>query len=159
MTTAGIRAAVPIALVLVVATARADEPVLGRLFTTPAERSMLDAARNAPTPPAGTVPAQAGGATAAPARPAEPLNQDRITLNGIARRNGGRGTAWVNGMNTETGDLAGRHIAVDVNAGSGSVSVARGADQPGVVLRPGQSFEPAQDRVVDVRTPAPAAQP
>jgi hypothetical protein len=80
-----------------------------------------------------------------------------VTVNGVVRRDDGRGVAWVNGMNTLTGDFGAQRI--DVDAGSGAVTIRTPGPRPEVKLKPGQSFEPGEDRVVDVREPAPAALP
>ena len=109
------------------------EPVLGRLFFTPAERAKLDARRqeailnaNRPTP--------------APVAEAPKLPRSQVfTLNGIVRRSDGEATMWINGKPvsrpSDAATLGARSIGEDT----------AGVNLPGsgkrVRLKVGQSVE------------------
>ena len=146
------RVRVPLAwalCVLALGVATADDD-LGRLFHTPAERALLDAAREAVAPPVdlpGPAVAPApGDSPPAPAPTAAP-----VTVNGIVQRERGPSTAWINGA-------AGTRVELEARDG-GEVRIGRGVlelggaqrDTPSTRARvkPGQVFDPAQGRVVE----------
>jgi hypothetical protein len=78
---------------------------LGRLFTTPEDRVVLEQLRQAPVERKRTVREEK--------KIDEPkASMPTITVNGVVIRSDGSKTAWINGMNTLEGDLASQHIKV-----------------------------------------------
>lgn len=138
---------------------------LGRLFFTPAERALLDAARLA---------ARAADLSAEPTElpplvvpelefSAPPPPPAPVTVNGIVARSRGPATVWINGLDSVTHDLSQftpdsgrlgmRQRAVEIKTPDAGSSHA---------VKPGQSFDPALGRVVDSylqRSPTDAATP
>ena len=108
----------------------AAEP-LGRLFFTPAQRSMLDAGKQLATP-----------------RKAAPSGPLAAKLNGVVTRSDGESTVWVNG-HAVGGDGT---PAVNASASASDPAAARvelrGARNP-VRLRVGQSFDRSTGKVVE----------
>jgi hypothetical protein len=132
---------------------------MGRLFTTPSERAQLDQARNSGTTlpgaaggpggigagatstggaiapmaagAAGSAPGTAGATAGTDGSSGAATGPESVRLSGIIRRSGGRTTVFVN-------DEA--HDGHPVNQGKAArVNV----DGRSVVLKPGQSYEPA----------------
>ncbi|AVR96675.1 hypothetical protein [Pseudoduganella armeniaca] len=133
---------------------------MGRLFTTPADRMQLDQQRSAALAqgaPATTAPASAtamastsvppgmaadsaaAGAAAAPPPPAP------VRFGGVLRRSDGQATIWV--------DDTPRDTVVRGRPGAG-VPVDVGGRR--VILKPGQSWDPASATIQDVRRGTPA---
>src|SRR5919106_4300555 len=78
---------------------------LGRLFTTPEDRVVLEQLRQAPVERKRTVREEK--------KIDEPkASMPTIIVNGVVIRSDGSKTAWINGMNTLEGDLASQHIKV-----------------------------------------------
>lgn len=151
------RSAALLALVLVSiavpARAQASFTTMGRLFTTPADRILLDQQRRAamaqnaqavaapPAPPAAVMPGMAAdNAAAAPPPPPAP-----VRFGGVLRRSDGQATIWVDDAPRDTvlRTRPGAAVAVDVGGRS-------------VVLKPGQSWDPASGAILDVRRGTPA---
>lgn len=140
--------------VLAPGVATADED-LGRLFHTPAERALLDAAREAVALPL-DVPVEAPGPTV-PSAPGDdaPAAAAPVTVNGVVQRERGPSTAWINGA-------AGTRVELEARDG-GQVRIGRGVVEIGgerhgaardvpatrARVKPGQVFDPAQGRVVE----------
>jgi len=124
---------------------------LGRLFTTPAERAMLERLRHAPPPP----PVQPPPVAIEPAQPDVPLEVlpppvvPPVTVTGVVLRSNGEGTAWVNGENTYEGDFSGQNIKVE-RPRSLAVPIDTPEHLPDVRLKPGQTYDPATNTIVDV---------
>lgn len=138
-------------LATVAAPARAQQPTLGRLFATPAERSALDQQRAAgpaaaPAMPAAAAPAAPGmmdganpQAMADAAPPPAPASSS-VQLSGVLRGSSGRTTVWLNQV-PQTGDaIAGPGQAVSLRLSSGRR----------LILKPGQSFDPDHGSVQEV---------
>lgn len=122
---------------------RAQE--LGRLFTTPEERRMLEALRR--EPPEETL---APVAEPAPREP-EQMAVPEITINGVVYRSRGNNTVWVNGVNSFDGDLGSQQVNAHTRGlPRPSVAVQVPQAQPGVLLKPGQSLDTAARRVTDL---------
>lgn len=121
---------------------------LGRLFLSPAERAALDRARRAAATPLVVAP------VAEPA-PLAPLDQAPVpppaplAVDGLVARSAGAPTVWVNGVEAGTGELD----AAGLDAGRIRVDGARVrvplASGGGVMLKPGQRFDPATESVSD----------
>lgn len=134
---------------LAATSAQAQE--LGRLFTTPAQRAMLERLRHAP-PPVQTTPPVVVIEPAQPTVPAEVLPPPMVppvTVMGVVLRSNGEGTAWVNGENTYEGDFSRQNIKVD-GPRSLAVPIDTPAHLPDVRLKPGQTYDPATNTIVDV---------
>ncbi len=139
----------------------ADE--LGRFFTTPEEREMLNGLRdtadivvvepvNMPEPVVEMV-------LAPEPEPQEVVEIPGITVNGVVYRRGGKSTAWVNGENSLEGDLESQYLQVDGRAIKGQVvPVQIKINNRELKLKPGQTYQPEGDRVIDSYS-QPAAAP
>lgn len=141
-------------LLLLCAVCTAPAAELGRLFLTPAERQVIDAALAARHQPVGAAQSSqtttAAREDAAPATPSA-QTQGPVTVNGYVARSAGPPTVWVNGSDAAAGRLS------PPRADGRRVAVPLGADQ--VSLKPGQSFDPDTRRVSDAyEQPAHAAQ-
>jgi hypothetical protein len=133
---------------------------LGRLFLSPGERAALDRARQAAALPAPAAPVE---------MPGERLVEDveeggsplpEVAIDGVVAKRGGGATVWVNGMEAGSGDLDPLGIdaaRIEVDGGRVRVPLAQG---DGIVLKPGQRFDPASARVSDAyeRPPAPSTE-
>lgn len=145
------RAAVAAALCAVFCSAAAAP--LGRLFATPAERAELDSKRGAaPAGPAMDPAAPAPDAAAGAATPAEttaaPAPPEALVLNGVLRRSNGKSTIWLN-------DIA-QPDQRQARTRAGTAEQALTVTLPSgkkVRLRPGQRYDLARQRVMDVNEP------
>ena len=111
-------------------------PPLGRLFSTPDERAMLDGLRvsgGLTASPAGAAPAmqEAGPASAPP--PAPP---PALTLNGVVRRSNGRSTVWLNQVPQDE-----QSRRLPKSAGSAAALSLQSSDGRTVWLKPGQRYD------------------
>jgi hypothetical protein len=142
------------ALIVVVVTALTSSvsaAELGRLFFSPAERAALEQARRAQGDDETTleglgevVEVPSGGAEM------EVAASERIRVNGYVSRSGGPETVWLNGLDSHQGNLA--EIGIDANRirlEGARVRVPAGIEAGGVLLKPGQSFDPASGDVLD----------
>lgn len=123
-----------LALVAFAAVVQAQD--LGRLFTTPEEREMLEALRSQPPKPqTEAAPVVTPTIESAPVVP-------HVTMNGLVRRSRGRGMVWVNGVTSLEGDLDAQGIEVDVGAMRGTTLPVRiGNASLAVGLKPGQTYD------------------
>ena len=126
---------------------------LGRLFTTPEEREMLEALRRQPPKPqAEAAPVVTPTVESTPVVPS-------VTMNGLVRRSRGRGMVWVNGVTSLEGDLDAQGIAVDVGAMHGTTLPVRIGNAPlAVGLKPGQTYDTGEAQVREVYQPAPGGE-
>jgi hypothetical protein len=133
---------------------------LGRFFLTPEQRVELERLRHAPpvpvVPPAPppVVEADLPPPVTELSReemlpPAPPPEVPPITVNGVVIRSGGQSTAWVNGQNTLEGDFSSENIRVDRPRGE-SVHIVTPEHLPDVTLKPGQTYDPATNTIIDV---------
>ncbi|TWI69460.1 hypothetical protein IP91_00528 [Pseudoduganella lurida] len=123
------------------AAAQTSYQSMGRLFTTPSERMMLErqrsdnrAAAAAPATPAG--PALPPVPEAAPAPPPAPQR-----VGGFVRRSDGRATVWVDDEARETTlprVAPGAPLPVDLGGRN-------------VIIKPGQSYDPSNGTIQDPR--------
>jgi len=122
---------------------------LGRLFTTPQERAALDKLRRA-----GPTPVAAPEQLAPPEQPEQTLKAQPqpITVNGLVRRSDGANTVWVNGVNSLEGEFDSQGFQVDTHLIRGNRVTVTVSGQPvqQIEMKPGQTFDPAAGRVVDV---------
>ncbi len=125
---------------------------LGRFFTSPAERIRLEQIRHAP-PVAESEP---GPLVAEPEPVAEPAATEPppevpgITVNGLVKRSHGRSTVWVNGRSSKEGDLESQYVRVDSRDVGDSVRIDIPVTGDSVRLKPGQTYQPGESRIVDV---------
>jgi hypothetical protein len=116
----------------------AQEPVLGRLFLTPEQRTALDNARR------NRIRAEAVAATA-DKRPKIPPARN-VTINGIVSRSDGESTIWVNGRPTEGQTDDGMHVTISPGSQS-SVVVREPVKGKRVRLKVGQSADLISGRI------------
>lgn len=113
---------------------------LGRLFTSPDERISIDMRRGAslggPMLPNGAPAASVAAPPAPPAAPVAP--PEPVQLNGVVRRSGGKSTIWINQVPQTDGTAQLR--------GDQSVTLRLSSGRQ-LVLKPGQSFNPADGTV------------
>jgi hypothetical protein len=140
-------------LALAIFAAAGQTQDLGRLFTTPEEREMLEALRRQPPKPqTAAAPVVTPTVESAPVVP-------NVTMNGLVRRSHGRGMVWVNGMTSLEGDLDAQGIAVDVGALRDTTLPVRIGNAPlAVGLKPGQTYDTGEAQVREVYQPAPAGE-
>lgn len=81
---------------------------LGRLFTTPQERTKLEAVRNQPIPPPKLEPIAAEEPILI-----APVLPDKIRLKGFVLRADGKNVAWINDDNTLTASPVISHIKIN----------------------------------------------
>jgi hypothetical protein len=150
-------------LALVVASAVhpvATAEELGRFFLTPEQRAELERLRHAPPEPVvPPVPPTVVEADLPPPitelpreqmlPPAPPPDVPPITVNGVVIRSNGESTAWVNGQNTLEGDFSSDNIRVERPRGR-SVHVITPEHLPNVTLRPGQTYDPSTNTIIDI---------
>lgn len=149
MMTAALKTSVPaIAIVIVGAlllqlplpSAAADGDALGRLFTSPQERALLDKLRLAkPKPKVKRRQAQAAPQEDAPLR--------SFRFDGVVTRSGGASTAWVNGNKVYQQGSTRDGVALEVSPTEGELNVQlpRGGDS--LEMKVGERFDPLSGRV------------
>jgi len=112
---------------------------MGRLFTTPGERTQLDQQRNSSDGAAllGSAAAPMAAAPPPPAMPSAPVEAapppapEVLQLNGVLRRSNGKTIVWVNNEPRESSPSArGQAVPLDLAGRK-------------VILKPGQSYDPA----------------
>ncbi|MES2350349.1 MAG: hypothetical protein V4641_22490 [Pseudomonadota bacterium] len=132
------------------------EPVMGRLFSTPAERAALEARRSAAA--GGVVPAPESSAAAptgvpadpnaAPAAPAAPPPAETLVLNGVLRSSSGRSTIWLNDQPQRAGQAT---YARPARNGKGMTVTLPSGQR--ILLKPGQRYDLNEGKVKDVNEP------
>lgn len=113
---------------------------MGRLFTTPVERTQLDQQRNSSDGALlleGAAAQMAAAAPPPPAMPATPVEAaappapEVLQLNGVLRRSNGKTIVWINNAPQDHAPSArGQSIPLDLAGRK-------------VILKPGQSYDPA----------------
>ena len=109
--------------------ASADAQQLGRLFTTPAERTALDRQRGGLPPPTVVEPALPPPAALPAALPAS------VSVDGFVRRGNGKATVWINQQAQEDARIDGAAVSLPLPAG-GRIRV-----------QPGQRLDPVTGKV------------
>ncbi len=139
---------------------------LGRLFTTPEERDMLNSLRimakqPAPEPEIEPEPVIEEVIPEPEPEPVEVVEIPGITVNGVVYRKGGKSTAWLNGENTLEGDLESQYLHVDGEKIKGQkVPVNIPNQQRSIELKPGQTWQPGTGEVIDIyKQPQPVTAP
>lgn len=113
-----------------------------RFFTTPDERSRLDALRLSTREPAKKE--QVVVKKKAPPPPPLP----RVEVHGIVVRSRGPNAAWVNDGNTLRGDSVDEGVRVQADA-DGQARILL-PNRGSVALRPGQSYDPASGETTGI---------
>jgi hypothetical protein len=122
---------------------------LGRLFLTPAERAQLEELRAPQSEPDDATIAEGEPTDAGSEQPALP-----ITVNGIVRRSDGTRTVWINGISSFDGDTEALPEYVDrASLSSGRVTLKDPNGLRTIVLKPGQTYDPALGAVSEFHTP------
>jgi hypothetical protein len=129
----------------------ADE--LGRLFTTPSERRMLEELRLAkpeePVMEPEIVEIQIEEIIEPEEEP--PLLTDTVSVKGMVYRENGKNTAWINDSNTFEGDLESQYIKVKPEEISKeSVQIIMPDNTTRIELKVGQSYEPVAEEITDL---------
>ncbi len=145
------RRVAPVVLLTVAGAVAADNAP--RLFTTPAERDRLDQLRAAATAEDLARQREQEQRRQEPARAAaapapEPPKRPRVHVRGFVRRSDGPSAVWVNDASTLGGERVGDGVAAGRIEGSSVVVTL--PDGRRVRLRPGQTWDPERERVVDV---------
>lgn len=131
-------------------TAVSDE--LGRLFFTPAERDMLDRARRNSAAAAEQTDDAAELPLVLIDVPPEPevAPVPPVQVDGYVARSDGAETVWLNGTDNVQGNLSEHGIdASRVRLEAKRVRVPLGSAPAGVLLKPGQSFDPGSGSITD----------
>lgn len=116
---------------------------LGRLFSSPAERALLDAVRQAGAADNTAAMPPAAMEQPAPAAIPEPPPEP-VLFNGRVQRSTGKGTVWVNAVpQNDDGGAGPAQPTYSLRLPSGKE----------VILRPGQRYDPFEDKVKDVNEP------
>ena len=128
---------------------------LGRVFLTPDERLALDKMREdrdakseqeeVEDAPLAELPEALEEIMPEPA----PL-QPSLEVNGFVRRHGTSGTVWINGESSYDGDLAASNVDhLQTRIVGERIRVAPLNSQQPVYLKPGQVYEPNDDKISD----------
>ena len=124
---------------------------LGRLFFSPAERVALERARHAqPEVSAEAAPEPEIADVILEPVADEPEITETVTVNGYVRRSNGPETVWVNGMDSFTGNFG--ELGIDsrgVRLEQQQVRVPLGESRRGILLKPGQAFDPIDDEITE----------
>ena len=135
-------AALGIAAVMVIVPPVAEAQRLGRLFSTPDERALLDELRRErqivdPDPQVLEV---------VPDSP----SVEQVTINGVVLRSGGPDSAWVNGRHVDGGARTREGVRVDTSATRGGrVKIILPSGAETVDLKPGQKIDVESGVVVE----------
>ena len=129
--------------------ATAAEPI-GRLFTSPVERSNLDYLRQTKKNEPLKVEAPVQEAEVAP--PPIAALPDAVNLQGYVKRNDGKqSTVWVNNQ-AMTENSRNKEVAVGkLSAGSNRVPIKLSANGKRLNLKAGQVYDPQSNRVQELR--------
>jgi hypothetical protein len=133
---------------------------LGRLFTTPEQRSVLNEIRTQaqfaepelePEPEP-----QTSNVTVTEQESTGPSIAN-LTINGVVRRRGGRTTVWVNGREIDRGDVTREGVLVEsATRRSGDVRLRLPSGTETIALRPGQKIDIETGTVLEPYERAPS---
>lgn len=136
--------------------ADAADAVMGRLFSTPEQRALLDRIRREkdirrevqPEVETEVETAAAPEVVEEPEPEAPPLGD--IVVNGLVMRTGGPATAWVNGYPLLNGQPTGEGVVVRASPRTGRVTLSLPAGGQSISVRPGQKIQFSGSRVLEV---------
>lgn len=107
-----------------------DAPTVGRLFHTSQERQALDRLR------------ENGSAQ-------EPTAPERISLDGVVKRDNGKSTTWINGVARHEGEHP-QGILVNGRQGGPAAASMQLSSGKQINLKPGQSYDVKSESLQDV---------
>ena len=110
-----------------------DERLLGRLFTSPAERQKIDSENR------GDVP-QVSSSRIVPSS---------ISVNGIVIRSKGKNSVWVNGKRASGNEMVGGVKVFSKSVSKDNVTIPVLVDGKSVKIKPGQSWSEESGKIVD----------
>lgn len=131
-----------LAAALVLVSFDAEAQRLGRLFSTPEERALLDELRRerkivAPDPQVTEI---------VPDTP----TVEQVTINGVVLRSGGVNSAWINGRQVDAGARTREGVRVDTSpADGGRVKITLPSGAETIDLKPGQKIDVDSGVVVE----------
>ncbi len=131
-----------LAAALVLVSFDAEAQRLGRLFSTPEERALLDELRRerkivAPDPQVTEI---------VPDTP----TVEQVTINGVVLRSGGTNSAWINGRQVDAGARTREGVRVDTSpADGGRVKITLPSGAETIDLKPGQKIDVDSGVVVE----------
>ncbi|CAN5444360.1 hypothetical protein BH11PSE11_BH11PSE11_30740 [soil metagenome] len=126
----------------------ADQPPIGRLMFTPAERAALDVLRQK-----GDDRVEELLKPAAPILPVEKPPAEQITLDGFVTRSNGSGTTWINGVARQEREVSQglsvlqQRAKAPVIAPVVHIQLSSGKK---LSLKPGQTFDAESSKVIEV---------
>ena len=131
--------------------ALAAEPI-GRLFTSPAERSNLDYLRQTKKKLIAPVTIDAAAETVEAPEAAPIVLPDAVNLQGYVKRNDGKqGTVWVNNQALQE-NSGNKEVQVGrLSEGSNRVPIKLSANGRRINLKAGQVYDPENNRVREAR--------
>ena len=134
--------------------ASAAEPI-GRLFTSPAERSNLDYLRQTKKKLIAPVIIDASAETIYAPAPAPIVLPEAVNLQGYVKRNDGKqGTVWVNNQALQE-NSGNKEVQVGkLSEGSNRVPIKLSANGKRLNLKAGQVYDPESNRVREARNNA-----
>ena len=122
---------------------------LGRLFTTPEQRSTLEKLRHQKPVQEITIPEIV---LEGPEIEEEKPEIGGITVKGLVYRENGKSTAWVNSGNTYEGNLSNQYIQVDAKGiNPDEVEIEIPLNETRVRLKSGETYNPESDEVKDIK--------
>ena len=140
------------AMLLPQVSAGADVAPVGRLFSTPAERAVLDRLRQNIKPDS-ALSEQADAAV--PTTPAEPV-REQFTLDGFVRRSSGKNTTWINQIPQTEGEIShGIRVRQQLSRAP-AVSILLPSGKR-LKLKAGQTFDGVTGKVSEVYEAIPEA--
>ena len=126
---------------------------IGRLFSTPAERTNLDKLRQLGEK-AGTAVEEKPDVNAAVPEP----EREQITVDGFVRRNDGKNTTWINGTPQHGGEISQGMTVLQRRAKAPRISVLLRSGRR-LELKAGQTFDIGTNRVIEVYDDLPDVPP
>ncbi len=143
---------------LATGTSIADPQSFGRLFMTAKQRSHLDELRSAKTEVFSTIsedvllPDESGEVVV------EKAPVDVLTVKGVVYRQNQKNTAWLNGSNTNDGDLALGPVKIDEKEITGDrVNIEIPDRDTRIILKVGETYDPYSSKISDIATGADSA--
>jgi hypothetical protein len=128
---------------------------LGRLFSTPEQRRMLDEARGRYDPTRQEIIYKQGPAPVAEPEPPAPRALPELLVNGLVVRASGGTSAWVNGTQLRSGETTADGIQLQSADGAVKFVLPSGTDTS--AIKPGQLLDPNVGEVKEVYTHMSAA--
>lgn len=140
----GLRILLLLAISCHVVTSYGDED-WGRLFTTPSERTRLDALRSGDAISASAVPTTPVNDTVPDMPPSAPI----VIRGYVDRGDGQRGTVWVNDVAVMENAIVGEVAVGELRPGQGWVQLRLSHDRKPLQLKAGQTYVPATGEIID----------